>query len=39
MTWLLGVLAPVVGFVAIWVLATIEEAKWEKQLDDEEWEE
>ena len=39
MTWLLGVVAPVIGFVSIWALAVIEEEKWEKQLSDEEWEE
>ena len=39
MTWLLGIFAPVVGFVCIWVLAMIEEEKWERELSDEEWEE
>ena len=39
MTWLLGVVTPVIGFVAIWLLAVIEEEKWERELDDEEWEE
>ena len=39
MTWLLGVLVPIVGLVSIWVLAMVEEDKWDGELDDEEWEE
>lgn len=39
MTWLLCVFAPIVGLLAIWILAMVGEEKWEKQLDDEEWEE
>ena len=39
MNWLLGVVVPVIGFVAIWVLAVTKEEKWERELSDEEWEE
>ena len=39
MTWLLGVVAPVASLAAIWWWAVKQEEKWERELDDEEWEE